>query len=150
MPQSKDDKDGDKYEWVDVAFSARDTFSSKASEISRNLGFVGLGLILLLGGVAKDTLGGGQVVDLPTSLIVAGCLLVASLLCDLLQYAYASAAYGIWARTEEKRIDEKPKAPKTGLPSKINVPTSVCFWSKLALAAAAYAILLHYLAYSVS
>ena len=41
--------------WVIQAFAT--TYSSKASEIARNLAFVGLGLILLLGGVAKDSFG---------------------------------------------------------------------------------------------
>lgn len=132
-------------------FAARDLFSSTLSDIVRKSAFVGLGLVLLLGGVAKDNFGTDKVVGLPDRLVFAASVLIIALILDMAQYAYASLAYGIWARLEERRLRKHSRAePRDGFPSWINIPTSVFFWIKVACTSVAYAILLSHLATQVN
>jgi hypothetical protein len=144
------DAESDRWEYVKRAYEAADTFSSQASDNARKLAFVGLGLVLLLGGVAKEDFGGDKAVDLSTGLITAGVALTAALLLDMLQYTYGWIAYYWWGRREEKRLRRSADAtPKESWPRQLNWPTTVFFGGKVLGVIVGYSILLWYLAYAV-
>ncbi|MCU1387460.1 MAG: hypothetical protein JWL72_798 [Ilumatobacteraceae bacterium] len=137
----------DRYKWVDIGVTAADTYTGKASDITRNLAFVGIGLVLVLGGVAKDTIG-KKVVELSPGLLFAGSALIVCLLFDIAQYGYASAAWTRWYKAEEKRLKRDDYKPKDGFPKYLSRPTDVLFWLKILAATLAYSVLLWHLIYA--
>lgn len=72
------------------------TFSGKASDFNRQLGFAAIALIWLF---KKET--GGQI-TVPGELILPGILVVGSLTLDMLQYCVASAIWHTFYRCKEK------------------------------------------------
>jgi hypothetical protein len=94
------------------------TFSGKASDLNRQLGFAGIALIWLF---KKDV--GGQVV-VPNILVWAGILIVISLTLDMLHYCVAWYTWDSFFRSKENagvaenaELDHDPSLvyPITGL-----------------------------------
>ncbi len=114
-------------------------YSGKLSEITRKLDFAGIAVVWVFRVGEKS---GG--IAFATCLLWSLGLFVLSLACDLLQYAYASCAWGIFHRVKERtdtREEEEFMAP-----SAINWPTLLFFWTKVVLAAVGYGILTIYIA----
>ena len=84
-------------------------------------------------------------IHLPNRLVWAGVLLTVALAADLLQYVYATIAFGAFSRFHERKADNP-----TDFPSAINWPTNVFFWSKLAFTGGAWLLLLIHLLDNVS
>lgn len=108
-----------------------DYFSSKASDVSRQLSFAGIAVVWLF------AINEGEHIELPVTLIVALIFFVVSLSCDLLHFAWGSFIWGKYARSHEKReIDgrEVVRPDDDHIPDpdpKINWPSIFLFWMKL-------------------
>ena len=112
-------------------------FSGKLSDIVRQLSFAGIAIIWVF---KVDQKTGTSV---PRELVLPALLLVASLASDALQYAYQTAAWGLFnRRLELRRVSEEDNF---SAPPAINVPANILFWLKVVLLAAAYALLLMFL-----
>jgi hypothetical protein len=72
------------------------TYSGKASDLNRQLGFAGIAIIWLF---KKDT---GGTLSLPPEVILPGIFIVASLALDMLQYVVGSIIWRIFYRCKEK------------------------------------------------
>lgn len=97
--------------------------STSLSLASRQLAFAGIAVVWIFAIKKGDQVIINHALLLPLSCFVIGLAL------DLLQYMYASAAWGIYNRTKELQkdisIDTEFKAPKL-----INWPTLLFFWAK--------------------
>ena len=112
-------------------------FSGRASEVCRQLAFAGIAGAWLFR--PENSLGLG----LPRDLLPVALLLALCLLCDLLQYIYATAAWGWYqwehesaakrSNAEDEREGEIPDSPDW-----INRPTITFFIFKLIFLALAY------------
>jgi hypothetical protein len=151
--ESRNEDVEDQTYWIKAGWEQHDIYSGKLSDVARNLALIGFALTLLIGGAATDDFRerNGEAIDLPITLIVSGVLLILALTFDLMQYTYASIAYNIWTRREEKTKDRDPKAYRApdGFPDKLSWPTMGFFYSKVLLVATAYGILLWHLAFVV-
>ncbi len=124
--------------------------SGKASDLVRQVGFAAIAVIWLF----KIEINGSPRV--PDALIAPLCLVVVALAADFLQYAVASAIWGIYLRSKEKekikRTREKQKI-KVGsefqAPACINWPALFFFWSKILCIVVAYFYLFSYLAVKI-
>ena len=114
------------------------TFSAAASDRIRQLAYGAIAIIWLLNEGRESSLL-FQPLWLPLALVVA------TLACDLLQYVYATAAWGFFARAKERRIQD-PQTTVFAAPNFINWPTLTFFWAKTLLIAATYLKLLHVIA----
>ncbi len=112
------------------ARSAYDAFSSKASEISRQLSFAGIALIWIF--KAKN----GSPVEVPPALILPAALFAAALALSLLHAAYGAAAWGIFHRHHEKR--DITEANELKAPVWINWLSLTFFWSSISCVVVAY------------
>ena len=110
-------------------------FSAKASEIVRQLALAGVALIWVF---RIDRSSG--VDALHPGLRVPAVLIIGSLACDLLQYVYGAAAWGIFTRLKEKAVQDGREKEPFWAPSLMNVPTVVFFYSKIALMVLAYVL----------
>lgn len=119
------------------AREAYDTFSWKASDIARQLGFAGLAIVWL------SAIQGEEGARLPHRLALATGLIVTSLALDLLQYLYGSVAWGIFHRYKE--LSGVGEDKEFTAPAKINWPTNGLFWLKQLPVLGAYALLLRHL-----
>jgi hypothetical protein len=73
--------------------------------------------------------------------------LIGSATLDLLHYAYASAAWGIFHRVQEKKLqNENNLEGEIHAPDAINWVSLVFFWGKTILSVAAYCFLVTYIA----
>jgi hypothetical protein len=113
--------------------------SSKLSEVVRQLNFAGIAIIWLFR--TGDKTGGIPYNDF---LIWPLGLLVASATFDLLHYAYASAAWGIFHRVKEKELHHNEEAEFLA-PDAINWLSNILFWGKAMLTVAAYILLVIYI-----
>lgn len=123
-------------------------YSGQASDLNRNLGYAGLALVWIF---KKDIPDGGDVnahLQIPTILIVASASIVASLLCDWIQYIYGSLFWGRrlkeeeakWQSTSEKYEDHRFQNPTSA------IEVFEIFWkAKLILMAFAYLLILIFL-----
>ena len=110
------------------ALANYDYFTSKISEISRQLGFAGIALIWLFKNEGKGVPEG---LRWPTALIVLALAL------DFFHYFYASAAWGIFHRFKESASDVTADTEFLA-PLWLNFPHLIAFWLKLGATAAAY------------
>jgi hypothetical protein len=74
--------------------------TGKTSDIVRQLSFAGIGMIWILSG---GSLTPTRQLDIDNDLLLAGLGLVVALALDLAQYAYRSAAWGIYGRRMENQ-----------------------------------------------
>jgi hypothetical protein len=110
---------------------ARDNYvdhSRSASTVCRQLAFAEIAIIWIFRSAAEEP---GEPL-LPREFLWPGLLIVSALAADLLQYAWASAAWGIIARQREKT------GSKEDAPGWINWPTIFFFWVKIGFVIVAY------------
>jgi hypothetical protein len=119
-------------------------FSGKASDAARQLAFGGIAAVWVFR--PEDTSG----VGLPTELLVTMAGLAFALLCDLLHYAYAAAAWGVYqywyedvAKASNSSNEEDGEVPDS--PGWINYVTLILFWLKLISLVGAYVAFLYWL-----
>lgn len=108
--------------------------SGKASDICRNLGFVGLALIWAFR-VTK-----GEETIIPYTLRWAGVLLVLGLALDFLHYIVGTVVWGTYHRFKEKR--NTPEDKEFLAPRWINYPANACFILKQLVIFASYVFLI--------
>lgn len=120
-----------------------DKRSTKLSDVVRQLNFAGIAVIWLFRTGEKT---GG--IPYSRCLMWPLGLLICSATFDLLHYAYASAAWGIFSRLEEKKLksDRQRADREIHAPRAINWPTLAFFWGKTILTVAAYCFLVVYIA----
>lgn len=112
------------------ARSAYDAFSSKTSEIARQLSFAGIALIWLFRQVDAPVMG------IPEPLLFPTLLFALALALDLLHAAYGALAWGAFSRYHEwKGITEENDVTA---PPLINWPSIAFFWSKVVAVISAY------------
>lgn len=106
--------------------------SGKASDICRQLGFIGLALIWTFRVTGDDKL------IIPSVLRYAGVLLVMGLALDFLQYITGTIVWGSYHRYKESRVtnDEDFLAPR-----QINWPVNILFVLKQVVIFIAYILL---------
>lgn len=126
-------------------FGYRETyygFSGSASAVTRQAAFAGIALVWIFNSKADE------MITLPQQLLWPTLFLVACLACDLLQYIFSTAIWGIYHRVLEKRgvsEDEEINAPIY-----FNWPGIILFWLKHFFVLAGYFLLLKYLLVAVS
>jgi hypothetical protein len=106
------------------------------SEVTRQLALAGIATIWL---IRTGETGGVLVYSPALRFPLVGYVL--ALGCDLFQYAYKAAAWGIYNRIKERQniaADKQFKAPPL-----INWPAIFFFWTKVLLTVAAYTSLLY-------
>jgi hypothetical protein len=113
--------------------------SKSASDISRQLAYVGIALIWIF--KLKDH-GGRDVVD--PRLLTPTHLLVIALASDLLQFVIAAGIFGFIARKIEKHPEDF-----AALPRWVNWPSVVLFWFKIVIVLIAYVLILDFLQHQV-
>lgn len=126
-------------------------YTGKVSDLVRQLGFAGIGIIWLF----KTTAANGPTI--PKDLLPAGGLILLSLAADLLQYAVGAV---IWDRFNARKEDElERKAEKRKAqgktydlesedftaPASVNTVTEILFWVKFVAMLLAYVLLLFYI-----
>jgi len=113
------------------------TYSEKASNIARQLGFAGIALIWVFRGTNANEL------LVPRELILPGVLLVLGLSCDLLQYVSGTIIWGLFHSMKERKglgADEELKAS-----SWLNKPILLFFVVKIVAISAGYILIFCYL-----
>jgi hypothetical protein len=124
-------------------------YTGKASEIVRQLGFVGIAIIW----VFKTDLGGKQIV--PSELSPAAIFIVVGLGLDLMQYIAGALVWGIYTRRKETTLSREKKeknenplsieADEFLAPDRINWLASFLFWGKILVMVIAYVYLFRFL-----
>ncbi len=110
--------------------------SVRASEIGRQLAFVGIAVVWLFSGASADA--SGKHLAIKGLLLVAGALLVTYLGVDLLHALYRTAAWGIYAH----HLNREGKFDVEDAPAWINWASLMFFWGKMTLLLVpAYALL---------
>jgi hypothetical protein len=113
------------------------TFSGKASDLNRQLGFAGIALIWLF---KKDV--SGQIV-IPHILIWAGALIVVSLTPDMLHYCIGWYTWhSFFRKNEDAGVDENTELEHE---PKLVYPIIGCFIAKVVSVIAAYVVILSFL-----
>ncbi len=120
--------------WTDVR-----ELTGKLSDVARTAAYAGLGVIWIF------KTGDGAQYRLDRSLLLAGALLALALALDLLQYAVTVALRWRHARAEERVRGVDYHGKDITLPAGINRAPYGLFAFKVALVAAGYVVLLHYL-----
>lgn len=108
-------------------------YSGKASDVLRQLGVAGMGVVWVFKVQANGTSA------IPRPLLFPALLLVIGLFLDLLQYVLASAAWGSFARVLERR--GTPADAAISAPVWLNWPALACFWGKVLAILWAYAVI---------
>jgi hypothetical protein len=112
--------------------------TGKASDVGRQLALAGIAIVWIFSGGGVST---GAQLQISPDLLRVGLLLVIALAVDLTQYLYGSVAWGAFRRLMETRAAKNGVAESFDAPAWINYPTLGCFWTKVSLIAAAYALL---------
>ncbi len=122
---------------ISDARAAYDSFTSKTSEIARQLSFAGIALIWIF--KPEDA----PPTEIPPPLLIPAILFVVALGLDLLHAAYGSLAWGAFGRYHERKgISETNDITA---PAYINWPSIVFFWGKVIAVVAAYAYTFFYI-----
>jgi hypothetical protein len=106
------------------------TYSGKASDLNRQLGFAGIAIIWLF---KKEPIGG---LTIPHELVLPSFLIVASLGCDMLQYCLASVIWHRFYRSKETLGIKEDKDLSHSV--WLERPIWIVFWLKIILIVAAY------------
>lgn len=112
-------------------------FSSKASEISRQLSFAGIALIWVF------KLDRDEILAIPTALLTPALLFCIALALDLLHAVLGTLIWGAFARYHERA--GKQDNDELDAPAHFNWPTLLCFWGKVASVIVAYLLVLKYI-----
>lgn len=125
-------------------------YSGRASDVARQLAFAAIGVAWLFKGEGRAI--PAEEAAVRWMLFRALGWSAVSLALDLLQYAYAAAAWGLFCWFREKAQMKRDGVLKDDeeceVPSPINWPTFVFFWVKLVTLAIAYSYLARFLASS--
>ncbi|HZN68741.1 MAG TPA: hypothetical protein VFB66_25910 [Tepidisphaeraceae bacterium] len=115
----------------------RDTFTSKASELARQLALAGIAIVWIF---KTDKPDGPSV---PRDLLTPTLFIIVALALDFLHYVYGGAAWSFfhWKKEQREKVDEDAEFKA---PTPINWPTNVFYWGKLIAVGVAYALLLRY------
>ncbi len=97
------------------------TATESLSTVARQLAFAGIAVVWIF--VQKQE----SQFSIPQLLVWPLYLFVLTLAFDLLQYVYASAAWGIFSRSKELSVGSETEFKA---PSYINWPTNIFFWLK--------------------
>ena len=108
---------------------AYNLFSSKASDITRNLGLAGIAIIWIFRETNADR------ATVPEALIPVGIFLLFGLAFDFLQYVTATVVWGCYHRYKEQRVAEEDEFLA---PRQINWATNTFFALKTIAIAMAY------------
>ena len=111
-------------------------FSTKASEICRQLSFAGIALIW----VFKVEKGGPLAI--PTTLLWPTLYLCSALALDLLHAVFGTFIWGTFARFHERKGVQD--SDEIDSPAWFNWPMLLCFWGKLTALIVAYALIFKY------
>lgn len=106
---------------------AYETFTGKASDIARQLGFAGIAIIWLFRSDGK----------IPSELLPVAVLIIVGLAFDFLQYVYGSMVWGVYHHRKSRQVKFDENAKFT-VPRIINMPTSFFFWGKVVSTGFAY------------
>lgn len=117
-----------------------ETYTVKASDIARQLSFVGVAVVWIF---RTDTPDG---VVIPKALLCSLGLFVLALSFDLLQYIAGVITWQVFCRHHENNIEKPEGNPELTAPPWINYPTMVLFWLKILSVVVAYVVLLMYCA----
>jgi|SRR6266850_4650742 len=118
------------------------TYSGKASDITRQLGFAGIAIVWIFKTQQADKY------SIPQALFWPAVLITTSLALDLLHYLVSSASWGIFVRMKERagiQDDAEIEAPDW-----INWIPNALFWAKVALMGWAYVHLIRYMTHNLS
>ncbi len=114
-----------------------DEYTSKASEITRQLIFAGIAIIWIF----RNPNG-----KLDTLLIYPLTFLTIALVADLLQYVLGGKVWMDFFRSEEARAKEKNETdPEIKAPKKLSDYIYLCYWLKIGLMFFSYLLLIIYL-----
>ena len=113
------------------------TYSEKASNITRQLGFAGIALIWVFRGTNTNEL------LVPHELILPGVFLILGLSCDLLQYVSGTLIWGLFHRMKEREGLEANDELKA--PSWLNKPILFFFIAKMVAISVGYLLIFCYL-----
>lgn len=109
-----------------------DTFSGKASELSRQLAFAGIAVIWIF----KNSASRGII---PDDFVFPMFFFVLALAFDLLQYILGSVEWGIFTKIQEAKYKCKNEDQEVdSSPVWINYPHNLCFILKIAMIAIGY------------
>lgn len=112
-------------------------FSSKTSEIARQLSFAGIALVWVF--KPKDA----EPIAIPPELLWPAGLFVLALALDLLHAAYGTFVWGAFSRYHEKR--HIGAEHELDAPAWFNWPSLAFFWGKVLAVIAAYVVTLRYI-----
>jgi len=118
--------------------------SSKASDVARQLAFAGIAIIWIfkIGEVNKSF-------EIPLPLVWAALFLCVTLGADLLQYAIASATWGLFFIFKEKEYNKQgidPYSVDLSHSRNLRRPIYVLFWLKLVTVIIGYIFIGYYIA----
>jgi hypothetical protein len=114
-------------------------FSSRASDISRQLSFALIAVVWIF---KTDRPDGSM--SIPHALYLPATLVIAALAVDLLQYIYGSIAWDQIFHAKEVELDHNEETEFT-VSRWVNRPTFLAFYVKLTLVVASYLMLLKFL-----
>jgi hypothetical protein len=118
---------------------AYNTYTGTTSEVCRQLSFAAIAVVWVFK-IDQP----GKPTAVPPALFWPALLAVFSLAFDLLQYLYASVAWGLFNRAKEKELSLSEDA-EFDCPKQINWPTIGFFYLKLGCVIACYVLMLIYL-----
>ena len=116
------------------------TFTSKASDLSRQLAFAGVAVIWIF----KNS---GQNAVIPNDFLLPLFLLVLALTFDFLQYVLGSIEWMIFSKMQENKYNcENEDQEVDSSPGWINLPHTICFILKMVAVVAGYVFIVKGLA----
>lgn len=123
--------------WANFRF-----YTSKTSDIARQLAFAGIALIWIFKTEAPD-----KTVLLHPFLHNAGFFIVLGLVLDIAQYLAGSIIWHLFSR--HKELEESDSSAEFRAPSCINIPMNALFYIKIVPIAIAYWYILRFLYYTL-
>ena len=119
--------------------AAYDLFSSKASELGRQLSFAGIAVVWVFRIESPSGLA------IPPALVKPALFFCAALAFDLFQYVVATVCWGTFHRYRENRLSKPGDDPVLQAPRWINWPQMTFFILKLMSVAVGYVMILMFL-----
>jgi hypothetical protein len=117
------------------AWAHADYFTGKASELVRQLAFAGIAVVW----VFKNNT---QTAVIPNDFVLALFCLVLTLLCDFLQYAFGGIEWRGYGSYQAKKHGGSDDDEIDDAPQWLNYPHTFCYYAKLVLIVASYALLI--------
>jgi hypothetical protein len=117
-----------------------DYFSSRASDVARQLAFAGVAVVWIF------RVGEGLDAALPENLLTPLALLALALLLDLLHYVMGALVWGSFHRFKEKQLKRISDDPEVAAPKWCNWPINLLFGLKIVAVVVAYSLLVRVLA----